>query len=50
MKAIRTAAAGQYDTAIRAAFTRALMGTKERTRLTGRVFHALCTSAGIVRL
>lgn len=49
-KQIKTPAAGQYETAIRAAFARALAAHPTHTKLTGKVFNALCTGAGIVRL
>lgn len=49
-KQIHTPAAGHYETAIRAAFARALLATPAHTKLTGRVFNALCTNVGICRL
>ena len=49
-KQIKTPSEGQVETAIRGAFVRALAAHPTHNKLTGKVFNALCTGVGIVRL
>lgn len=50
MKKILTPRADQRETTMRNAFNAALGKTPEHTKTTGRIFRALCTPAGLVRL
>lgn len=47
MKTLKTPRAGQYETATRAAFAKGLAAHPKHTKLTGQVYNALCTTAGI---
>lgn len=50
MNLIKTPAADQRPTAIRQAFIKALYEHPVHTKLTGQVYRALCTTAGLVRI
>lgn len=43
----KTPGSNEFENQFRSAFKRALLANPERTKLSGRVFHALCSTAGI---
>lgn len=49
-KYVLTPRDGQVETATRIAFLHAIAATPERTKLTGQVYRALTTAAGLIRL
>lgn len=46
----KTPNTNEYESQMRAAFMRGLLAQPKRSKLTGRVFHALCSKAGIKRV